>query len=108
MFNKSTYYTYCFIRKDLNPTQKIVQLGHVTYELAKRQPQDDSEPCNLILFEIKDEKELVATSYYLEHNGIEHYMFDEPDYDLGFTAIACVPVTGQQREIFSEFRLHRH
>jgi hypothetical protein len=100
-------YQYCFIRKDLSEVQRIVQMAHATMEMGKRMPQQDTEPCNLILFEVPDERSLVTISRYLTEAGVEHYMFDEPDYDTGYTAIACVPVEGAAREYFVEFDLYR-
>lgn len=103
----SDKYQYCFIRKDLSEVQRIVQMAHATMEMGKRLPQQNSDPCNLILFEVPDERALVTVSRHLTENGIEHYMFDEPDYDTGYTAITCIPLEGSERELFTEFNLYR-
>ena len=103
----SNFYQYCFVRKDLSEVARIVQTAHATMEMGKRMPQQDSEPCNLILFEVANERELVSVSRYLQSHNIEHYMFDEPDKPIeGYTAIACIPITGSQRELFAEFDLY--
>lgn len=103
----SDTYSYGFVRKDLSRVQRIVQFGHACYELGKRLPQQDTEPCNLILFEVPNEHSLVAVARYLDICGINYYMFEEPDYNTGFTAIATPPVTAEQRAFFAEFDLFR-
>lgn len=97
-------YTYCFLRKDLPGVVRAIQLAHATMELGKT--LDSKEPiANLILFEVADQSELVRISSWLQDIGVRHHMFHEPDYDTGYTAICCEPLTGDQRVPFSGFKL---
>jgi hypothetical protein len=43
-------YIYTFVRKDISPEQKIVQIGHACYEAGKRF-QDNLGISSLILLE---------------------------------------------------------
>lgn len=100
----ATNYTYCFLRKDLPGVVRAIQLGHACMELGKM--LDSEEPiANLILFEVQNEQELVRASSWLEDVGVKFHMFHEPDYDTGYTAIACEPLSGDQRVPFSGFKL---
>jgi len=45
-----TTYIYTFIRKDISPEQKIVQIGHACYEAGKKF-RDEFGISNLILLE---------------------------------------------------------
>lgn len=100
----ATNYTYCFLRKDLPGVVRAIQLGHATMELGKTLGPD--EPiANLVLFEVADQSELVRVSSWLNDVDIKHHIFYEPDYDTGYTAICCTPLTGDQRVPFSGFTL---
>ena len=99
-------YTYCFLRKDLAPIDRAIQLGHACMELGKM--LDSDEPiANMVLFEVADQSELVRVSAWLDDIGVKHHMFFEPDYDTGYTAICCEPLTGDQRVPFTGFTLFR-
>ena len=100
-------YTYCFLRKDLPPVVRAIQLAHAGMELGKM--LDSDEPiANLVLFEVANEQELIKVDGWLEEIGIEkRHMFYEPDYDTGYTAIAVGPLTGEQRVPFSRFTLFK-
>ena len=41
----------------------------------------------------------------LADNAIDHVSWEEPDYDMGFTAIATVPLTGEQKLPLANYRL---
>lgn len=97
-------YTYCFLRKDLPAVVRAIQLGHATMELGKMLGSE--EPiANLILFEVANEQELMRVDTWLEDIGVKRHMFYEPDYNTGYTAICCEPLTGDARVPFSNFKL---
>ena len=101
-------YIYTFIRKDLSPEQRIVQIGHACYEAGK-QFQDTQGISNLVLLEAEDENDLMEISAKLENRGIEHYTFHEPDYDTGYTAICTRPITDdRERSFFKKWDLFKH
>ena len=52
-------YIYCFIREDISPEQKIVQLGHACHEAGKLLPANEfKEPSTMILLSARDEADL--------------------------------------------------
>lgn len=99
-------YIYTFIRDDISPEQKIVQLGHATWEAGLRF-KDPGKISSLILLHADDEDDLVAAARKLDEKGIEYYMFYEPDNGLGYTAICTEPIFGQTRAVFEKYSLFR-
>lgn len=98
--------TYCFLRKDLPDVVRAIQLGHACLELGKQ--LDSSEPiANLVLFEVANEQELLRVEAWLKDVGVKHHNFYEPDYSIGYTAICCEPLSGDQRVPFSGFSLFK-
>lgn len=102
-------YIYTFIREDLSPAQKIVQLGHACHEAGKKINQyEDDGVSNLILLSAKDEDELKHISCKISCAGIEHSIFYEPDNHMGYSAICTRPVYSEkEREFFREWKLYR-
>lgn len=100
-------YIYTFIRNDLSPEQRIVQIGHACYEAGKR--FEDVGISNLVLLHAENEMELEDIAYQLDMRGIDYYMFYEPDYGTGHTAICTRPITeNRERKIFKTFELFKH
>lgn len=54
---------------------------------------------------IANQEELLKTKDYLDDNGLNNYMFYEPDYSMGYTAICAGPVYGEQRKLLKRFKL---
>ena len=103
-----TSYIYTFVRKDLSPEQRIVQIGHACYEAGK-QFQDPQGISNLVLLGAQDEDDLKNIAMKLDIRGIEYYMFYEPDYNTGYTAICTRPITeDRERSFFRKWDLFRH
>lgn len=99
-------YIYTFIRRDISPEQKIVQLGHATWE-AGQQFEKTRNTSSLILLSAKDEDELMSISKKLEQRGIEHYMFFEPDNRMGYSAICTRPIYERsERNFFKRYNLY--
>jgi len=93
-------YTYCFIRKDIPIHAQIIQTAHACLQSDKPKTVN-----SIILFEVKNEEHLIKTNEYLQGRGLKTYMFFEPDYDMGYTAIATEPLQGEDRTIMSRFRM---
>ena len=65
-------------------------------------------PCktpNLVLLGTRDEQELKEILSQIVGNGIAARPFLEPDLGNQMTAIATVPVYGEQRKIFKDWKL---
>ncbi len=97
-------YMYMFIREDLSHPQQIVQTAHAVDELNKRHPH---RPGNyMVLCGAKSEFDLVQISEWLTEQKIAHEMFYEPDVD-GHTAIATMPLIGEERKKMRRFKLKK-
>ena len=102
-------YIYTFIRRDISPEQKIVQLGHACHEAGKLlNHEENKEVSSLILLSAADEKELKSIARKIDCAGIDHYMFYEPDNDMGYSAICTRPITSdRERAFFRKWDLYR-
>ncbi len=98
---------YTFVRKDLTAEQKIVQIGHVCFEAGK-QFTDPSGISSLVLLESRDENDLLEIGKTLDEKGIDYYIFFEPDFDTGYTAICTRPVREKERSIFKKWKLFKN
>lgn len=108
-------YIYTFIREDISPEQKIVQVGHACHEAGKLLSASEfKEASTMILLSAKDEKDLKMISRKIDCAGIEHYMFYEPDpmpngRIMGYSAICTRPVfTDRERAFFRKWDLYCH
>lgn len=100
-------YIYTFVREDLLPVQKIVQIGHACYEAGKRF-QDQNGISSLILLPAKNEDDLRYIADQLERRGIDFYMFYEPDFGpMGYSALCTAPITDRKlQNFFRKWRLY--
>jgi len=100
-------YIYTFIREDLSPEQKIIQIGHACHESGKR--TQDEEISSLVLLSVENEQDLKNISEELDMKGIEHYMFYEPDFGpMGYTALCTRPITEKREQrLFRKWKLYR-
>lgn len=62
---------------------------------------------NIILIGVPSRRHLEKVRDKLVQNDIYHYVWHEPDSDMGFTAIATVPLEGSQKLVLSKYRLWR-
>lgn len=101
-------YIYVFVREDLSPEQKIVQVGHACWEARHMFPYD-GPTSSLVLLSARDKRELLNISKELEEIGIEHYTFFEPDNGMGYSAICTQVVASEiERNVFRRWELYRH
>lgn len=74
--------------------------------MASALPQStDDVPPSIVLIGVPDKDALDRVIQKLKNNRIDFSAFHEPDYDLGLTAVATVPVTEEQRAILHNYRL---
>lgn len=97
-------FIYSWIRLDLPIYAQIIQHGHAM-ERASNLSKYLEECPNTCLFEVDDERELMAVTRYLKKHGIEHHCFYEPDREE-YTAISTRPVKGAERQLFRGFKLY--
>jgi hypothetical protein len=103
-------YIYTFIRNDISPAQKIVQLGHACHEAGKVLPHAEHQDVStMVLLAAQDEDDLKDISCILDCAGIDHHMFFEPDNEMGYSAICTRPITTpRERALFRRWDLYRH
>lgn len=101
-------YIYCFIRKDLEPHYQIIQAAHATHEIALKLSEKEKphRTSHLILFEVKDEQQLLKIKDQLERNNIFNHIFHEPDINQ-HTSICTAPMYGDDRKFFKKFKMFK-
>ena len=86
-------YFYVFVRQDLGSlAQQLVQTNHATFEMAKRLEGYTESP-SVVIIGMPDKAALEATIERLNRYKIDHTAYYEPDFDMGLSAIATVPLT---------------
>lgn len=98
-------YIYVFVRKDLSAAQICVQSSHACIEASRAFLAGADEHPSVIIFGIKSEPKLKDIAARLQEAGVRHRVFVEPDIGDQWTAIACEPVAGERRSIFSKYTL---
>jgi hypothetical protein len=56
---------------------------------------------------VPDKAALFRVIEKLRANSIDHEVFYEPDFDMGLSAVATVPLEQSQRRVLSNYRLWR-
>lgn len=101
-------YIYCFIRQDISPEQRIVQIGHACFEAGKRFREPD-HVSSLVLLSARDEEEIKQIASRLGERDIDFYAFYEPDNGMGYSAICTRPITdNRERAVFKRWKLFKH
>ncbi len=99
---------YTFIRKDISPEQQIVQIGHACYEAGKLF-KDTLGISSLILLPAENEQDLKNIARRLDIKSIDFYMFFEPDFGMGYSAICTRPITdNREQSFFRKWDLFTH
>lgn len=98
-----------FVRQDIPLAQQVVQSNHATFEAARRlpQPQNLDETPSCIVIGVPDKSALFRVVEKLRRHDIGHQVFYEPDFNMGLSAIATVPLEQGQRRCLSNYRLWR-
>lgn len=95
------------MRQDIPIAQQIVQSNHVTFEVARRLPPDQDDIPSVVVIGVPDKAALLRVITKLETHNIHHQAFHEPDFDMGLSAVATVPLAEEQRRVLSNYRLWR-
>ena len=99
-------FVYVIVRNDLSIPQKAVQSCHAVIEATKAFKQPEEHP-SVIICTVPSEYDLVDYFSRLEKNNISFKVFQEPDLDNQFTALATEPIYGKHRKVFSNLPLLR-
>lgn len=60
---------------------------------------------SIVLIGVPDKSALERVIQKLKHYRIEFSVFDEPDHDLGLTAVSTIPLTPEQRSVLQNYKL---
>lgn len=60
---------------------------------------------NIVLIGVPDQSALTRVIRKLESHSIRHCVWKEPDFDLGLTAVATVPLDRVEKEALRNYRL---
>lgn len=95
------------MRQDIPLAQQLVQSNHATFEVARRlpQPQNSDETPSVVVIGVPDKNALFRVVEKLRSNNIGHQAFCEPDFNMGLSAVATVPLEQEQRRVLSNYKL---
>jgi hypothetical protein len=82
-----------------------VQSNHATFEVGRRLSFDSQSRPSLIVIGVPDQKALLRVVTKLQDHNIDHQQFIEPDFDIGLSAVATVPLNEEQRGVLRNYRL---
>lgn len=97
---------YLFVRQDISLRQQNVQSNHASFILGRALGNTVGTP-NLVLIGVPDAAALRAVMTICDANDIEYVHYEEPDFDMGLSAVATVPLGPAQRPLFSAFKSWR-
>lgn len=103
ILDDNTPFMYIFVRNDLPAVVKLIQAAHATYKAGLRFKEE--RVVHFCVFGLKNETKLKSVAWDLNETGFDFEMFYEPDFDIGHTAIAVMPIVGEKREWFKKFKL---
>lgn len=106
-FDETTPFVYIFVRKDLPRIHQTIQASHAAHEAGIEFGKIDGQQSHFCIFGVKDEEQLMAAAWQIEQNEIKHSIFHEPDFDMGYTALATEPIAGEKRLLFKNYSLLR-
>lgn len=93
-----------FVRQDISLADQIVQSNHAVLTISSSSYIFSGIP-NIILIGLPDQSALHRAQKKLALNAIPHCAWTEPDNDLGFTAIATVPIDYEKKKVLANYRL---
>jgi hypothetical protein len=95
------------VRQDISLAQQIVQSNHATFEVARRTASNLTDIPSCIVIGVPDKNALLRVCEKLNKHNIQHHTFYEPDFNMGLSAVATVPLEQEQRRFLSNYRLWR-
>lgn len=76
--------------------------------MATNNPPDDKSAIpSTVVIGVPNQKALHRVIKKLELNNITYESFHEPDWDLGLTSVATVPLSESQRSILKDYSIWR-
>jgi 2-keto-3-deoxy-L-rhamnonate aldolase RhmA len=106
MTSHAPHYVYVVVRRDIPLEDQAVQACHAALE-AGYAFAAPANTASLVLLSVEDEHALNDLAKVLAVKEVAHTLFFEPDNDMGHSALATRPVTGETRGLFRELPLWR-
>lgn len=97
-------YLFVAVRRDIPLADQVVQVAHAAFEAGQRW-HGDRETCHLILVAVASQQALVDLAARCEARGIGFTLFDEPDDQMGYTALCSEPLRDSRRRVFRRYPL---
>lgn len=94
-------YVYILVRKDLSKEQQGVQAVHAGMASVHEHKGLKSDT-RLVLLSVEDESDLLQWKEKTIYKDIKHEMFYEPDYGIGWSALATAPISRKEGKIFKK------
>lgn len=82
----------------------MVQAAHAAYQAGQISPEAPKD-IHLVLCGIPSENKLLEEAAKLEARGIAYTLFQEPDLNNQFTALATTPISHGCRRFFRSWQL---
>lgn len=96
-------YLFAAVRSDLSAVQQGVQLCHATALAAANGGLDPDT--RFVLVSVKNKDELLLLAASLAEDGIAFDLFEEPDYQIGPSALATHKIKFKSGKRFSRLPL---
>lgn len=96
-------YIAIFVRDDLSKEQKIVQSIHAAIEGVKG--DDFKVHPSVLLFSVRNLKELEMAKEYFEDNKFKPNLFIEPYFNHQMTSFSLFPLNKVEKDLLSGFKL---
>lgn len=107
MQNEEKQYIYVFVRKDLPIEQILVQSSHAAYEAGLHFENHSKISTSVIVIGVKNKLALQKAFENLKES-LNLVAFNEPSWDLGFTAFATQPLNNEKRHLLKKYQLFKH
>ena len=96
---------YVFVRTDISVEQQMVQAAHAAAEASRRFYEPHHGVASLIILAASGVPGLVKAQTQLEARGVEHTVFFEPDWEMGYSAIGTRPLLDSERPLLRGWQL---
>lgn len=107
-----TPFVYIYVRTDIPPVQQLIQAAHAAHEAGIMFGKHDSEDgkdniSHFCVFAVTNEERLFWIHKRFMQKDIGFHMFYEPDFNMGYSAIATEPLVGERRTLVPNNQLLR-
>jgi hypothetical protein len=98
------HFIFVFIRQDLSLADQLVHSSHAVFHMGAEFGPVAGIP-SLVMIGIPHKTAMNRVITKLKQQQLPHYLWSDPDFDLGVTAIATIPLSPQMKESLRNYRL---